>query len=126
MDLVKIKLFINTLDNLLEFLDDMFPEFKSDISVTKQAISLAKLSNPKVVVEQFMESIIPYTKHISECNEEFFLNFENLETLHPSNVVFAKRLKDIWLSEVLTIKDKARIWLYFQKLSKYGDNVLDK
>jgi hypothetical protein len=124
--ITKMKLFLNTLDNFLNFVQDTFPEFESDILITKQAVNLAKNSNPRVVIENFMYYILPYSKQISECDEGFFLNFDNLKpsNISESNVMFAMKLKDIWVSDSITTEQKAQIWLYFQRLLKFGNNIM--
>lgn len=89
---------------------------------------LIRKSNPRLVVEQFMTYVGPYKKHILECDEDFFLNFEtNLskKDLTEENMVFGMKIKNIWYTKDITDTNKAHIWLYFQKLLKAGDIVMN-
>ena len=79
-------------------------------------------SNPRLVVEQFMNSAVHYKREIFDCNEDFFLNIENFG-LSGENVVFGKKIRSIWRSSEITNEQKAYIWLYFQKLFKAGERV---
>lgn len=119
--LLKMKLFLNTLDNFLDFIQDTFPEFDTDLVITKQAINMTKASNPRVVIEQFMNYIGPYTSQIENCDEGFFLDIDNIkDDIGSENLDFAIKLKKIWTSNGVTLEQKAKIWWYFQNLLKYG------
>lgn len=124
--IVQIKIFNDVLDQLFDYLEKSFPLFRSDIVLNKSTVQFIRNSNPRLVVEQFMTYVAPYTKHVFECNEDFFLNFENnlpQGDLSRDNVLFGMKIKNMWLSPETTDEQKAFIWLYFQKLLQAGERV---
>ncbi|NBO98872.1 MAG: hypothetical protein EBU90_01920 [Proteobacteria bacterium] len=120
--IVQIKIFNDILDQLFDFLEDNFQMFKSDIILSRSTIQFMRKSNPRLVVEQFMNSAVQYKREIFDCNEDFFLNIENFG-LSGENAVFGKKLRSIWRSSEITNEQKAYIWLYFQKLYRAGERV---
>lgn len=125
--IVQIKIFNDILDQFFDYLENNFPYFKSDVVLTKSATLFIRNSNPRLVVEQFMNLISPYQQQIFDCNEDFFLDFEkNLSDsgLTVDNILAGMKIKNMWLSEEITDRQKAYIWLYFQKLLKAGEKVM--
>lgn len=125
--IVQIKIFNDILDQLFDYLEVNFPMFRSDVILNKSTVQFIRNSNPRLVVEQFMTYVGPYQQHIFECNEEFFINFENnlqSDDLSRDNVLYGMKIRNIWLSTETTDTQKAYIWLYFQKLIKAGEKVL--
>lgn len=122
--IIHIKLFNNILDNLFDYLETTFPIFKSDILLARTTTNLIRSSNPRLVVEQFMQYVGPYSQKIFACDEDFFLNFERDQHLKKSmgskNLLFGMKLRDIWLSIDTTEIEKASVFLYFQKLLTAG------
>lgn len=126
MDSLKnIKIFLDLMREFLDYLSETYPEFKGDLFLTKTSMNLLAKTNPRLVVEQFMSYINPYSTHIDNCNEAFFMNFDNLVTndTPKDNIMFAVRIKAIWIDKGTTDTDKARIWLYFKKFLKIGKKV---
>lgn len=125
--IVQIKIFNDILNQFLDYLEANFVFFKSEITLARSAIEFIRKNNPRLVVEQFMKNVSPYRKQIFDCDEEFFLNFEpNLKTvgLGKDNIMFGMKIRNIWLSNDTTDRQKAYIWLYFQKLLKAGEKVV--
>jgi hypothetical protein len=125
--IVQIKIFNDILDQFFDFLENNFPLFKSDLLLTRSTAEFIRKSNPRLVVEQFMGIVGPYRKYIFDCNEHFFLNFEsNFQNtdLTTDNIMSGLKIKKMWLSEQISDRQKAYIWLYFQKLLKAGENVI--
>jgi len=125
--IVQIKIFNEILDQFFDYLEINFPDFRSDLMLTRSTTEFIRNSNPRLVVEQFMTSVIPYQKEIFSCNENFFLNFENnlkSDDLTTENILVGMKIKKMWLSSDTTDTKKAWIWLYFQKLLKAGERVL--
>lgn len=122
--IIKIKLFNNILDDLFSFLEDNFSQFKSDIILVRTATNLIRKSNPRLVVEQFVQYVGPYSDQIFACDENFFLNFEKNQSIRSSldnnNLVLGMRLRDIWMSQNITQIQKATVFLFFQKLITSG------
>lgn len=126
--IVQIKIFNDILDQFFDYLEQTFPDFRSDLILTRSTAEFIRKSNPRLVVEQFMTSVIPYQKEIFSCNENFFLNFEsNLSSseLTSENLLVGLKIKTLWLSSDTSEQKKAWIWLYFQKLLKAGEKVLN-
>jgi hypothetical protein len=126
--IVQIKIFNDILDQFFDYLEINFPDFRSDFILTRSTTEFIRRSNPRLVVEQFMSNVIPYQKEIFECNENFFLNFEkNLSNsdLTSENILVGLKIKTMWLSSDTSETKKAYIWLYFQKLLKAGEKVIN-
>jgi hypothetical protein len=127
--IVQIKVFNDVMDQFFEYMETEFPYFRSDIVLTKSSIDLIRRSNPRLVVEQFIQYISPYSKQIMECDEDFFLNFEQNMGLDKENLLYGLKLKSIWLANSnqdseKTLRQKATIFFYFQKLLKCASKVL--
>jgi hypothetical protein len=123
--IVQIKIFNDILDQFMDYLDENFKFFRSDLILIRNTMEFIRRSNPRLVVEQYMSYVGPYKKHIFNCDENFFINFDmNLKQigLTSDNIIFGSKIRNIWLSDSITITQKAYIWLYFQKLLKAGLN----
>jgi len=124
--IVQIKIFNDILDQFLDFLEQNFLMFKSDIIIIRSTVEFIRKSNPRLVVEQYMTYFGAYQKYIFGCDEDFFLNFDvNLTQLGltSDDILFGSKIRNIWMSSDITDNQKAYIWLYFQKLLKAGANV---
>lgn len=117
--IIQIKIFNDILDQFLNYLETTFVYLKSEIILSRNSMEFVRKGNPRMVVEQFMQYTDPYTKHIVECDEDFFLNFNNLN-LTKEDVLFGTKLKRIWESRDTTDTQKATVFMYFQKLLKAG------
>lgn len=123
--ILQIKIFNDILDQFFEYLEENFEFFKSDLILSRTAVEFVRKSNPRMVVEQFMSYAYSYRKEIFSCNEGFFIDFDkNVKELSSEDVMFGMRIRSIWLSSDITDKQKAHIWLYFQKLIKAGEKVI--
>jgi len=111
--IIQIKIFNGILDQFFEFLEDSFPIYRADILLTKNATEFVRKSNPRLVVEQFMNQVTPYKEHIFNCDEDYFLHYN-------ANGELIIKIKQIWKSNEITELDKAKIFYYFQKLIKSG------
>lgn len=120
--ILQIKNFNGLLEQFFDFLEDTFPDHRSDIILTRTTADFIRKGNPRLVVEQFMENMKPFKTYIFDCNEDFFLNFEisKLE-LSKENFLFGMKLKQMWVSNNVTDLDKAKVFYYFQKLIKAGE-----
>lgn len=125
--IVQIKVFNDVMDQFFEYMETEFPYFRSDIVLTKSSIDLLKRSNPRLVIEQFLQYISPYSKQITECDEDFFLNFEQNMSLDKENLLYGLKLKSIWIENASdsekVLRQKATIFFYFQKLLKCASKV---
>lgn len=117
--IAQIKKFNDILDQLFNYLEDTFPFYKSDIILTKNSIHFIRKSNPRLVVEQFLQYVEPYSEQIFSCDEDFFMNFEQNMSLDQENMLYGLKLKSLWIQNTnisQTLYQKARIFDYFQKL----------
>lgn len=117
--IIQIKIFNGLLDNFFDFLETVSIDVQSDIILTRSTVNFIRKSNPRLVVEQFMEYSSPFRKEIENCNENFFLNY-NVTTNDNSNLII--KLKYIW--KILDKRQKATIFYYFNKLLKAGDKCV--
>ncbi|NBU33965.1 hypothetical protein EB118_03100 [bacterium] len=121
--IVQIKIFNDILDQLFDFLEENFEYFKGDIVLSRTTVQFMRRSNPRLVVEQFMNSAKYYKEKLFNCDEHFFLDFDNFD-LSAENNVLGRKIKNIWLSSEITNEQKAYIWLYFQRLYRAGEKVV--
>jgi hypothetical protein len=125
--IVQIKIFNDILDQFLSFLESNFPLFKSDLILTRSTIDFVRRSNPRLVVERFMHIISPFEKEVFDCNEDFFLDLDNLSktsTEAAENILVGMRIKNMWQSPSTTDPQKAMIWFFFHKMIKAGQKVV--
>jgi len=118
---IQIKNFNGLIDRFFDFLDDSFPDFRSDFILARSTMEFVRKSNPRLVVEQYMNNIKPFRKYISECDEDFFLNLE-ISGLSKDDFMLGAKLKQIWASGKITQKQKAMVFYYFQKLIEAGES----
>jgi hypothetical protein len=124
--IIQIKIFNDILNQFLDYLEDNFHFFKSDLILIRTTVDFIRSSNPRLVIEQYMSYVGPYNQYIYNCDEDFFLNFDlNLKQLGltTDNILFGSKIRNIWMSSDITDNQKAHIWLYFQKLLKAGEKV---
>ena len=122
--IIKIKIFNETIDKLFDYLSDTFPLYKSDVTLSKSSIELIRIGNPRLVIQQFVDFLEPYSDKLLTCDEKFFLNFDNYNNIPKEHILFGLKLKGIWNSSNITISQKAIIWLYFQKLYNIGKDIV--
>ena len=124
---INIKIFNDILEQFLDYLENEFilTTIISEIIMTKNTILLLKNNNPKLVIEQFKILILPYSKQIYDCDEEFFINFEkNIKIEDTNNLLTCLKFKDFFtnsnLDELKILHQKATLFYYFQNLLKYA------
>jgi hypothetical protein len=114
--LINVHVFNDLLDQLFEFLDESFTDYRSDIILAKTTLDMIRKSNYRLVVIQFKKYIEPYTKQINDCDENFFINFVNSNDQNQDFFLKSMKIKNIWLTPTTTKKQKAIIFYYFQQL----------
>lgn len=126
--IVQIKIFNDILDQFLDYLETNFIDFRSDIILSRSTVEFIRRSNPRLVVEQYINCIYPFKKYIFECNEYFFLNFDNIKLQNigftSDHLILISKVKNIWISSNINDKQKAYIWLYLQKLIQAGEKII--
>lgn len=122
---MQVKIFHELLDQLFDFIEANFADFRSDIALSKASVNFLKKSNPRLVVEQFMLYVLPYSEYINSCDENFFLNFDkNINDVSSDSLLTGMKIKQVWLSNKITNDHKAYLWYYFQQLLKTGHKVV--
>jgi hypothetical protein len=122
----QIHIFNNMLDNFLNYLEDTFPYLESDIFLAKNSIVFIRKGNPRLIVEQFKDTILPYSKQINDYDEDFFLNFENNIQLDKENFLFGLKLKKMFLDNENpneSKRQKATIFYYLSNLIKISHRI---
>lgn len=114
-----IKAFNNLILQFLGELIRLFPDEK-DIIVFESKVNILSKTNPRMLVEEFMEYVLPYKEKIMACDEDFFLNLENLNLNKEAH---QKGLSFKHLYQNSDKRTKATIIAYFQKLIKFGEMV---
>lgn len=125
--IIQIRVFNDILDQFFHYLQTNFPYFRSDIILAQSTVGFIQKNNPRLVVEQFMSHILEYKQHIFDCDEQFFLNFEDncmSDEAVKNNFLTCMKIKNVWTSDDITNEQKAYIWLYLQKLIRSGEKVL--
>jgi hypothetical protein len=114
-----IKAFNNLILQFIGELKKHFPHEK-DIVIFESKLSILSSTNPRMVVEEFMNNILPYKDKIMNCDEDFFLNLDNLNL---NKEAYEKGLSFKSLYKSSDKRTKATIIAYFQKLIKIGEKV---
>jgi len=68
--ILQIKKFNSTLDLMLDYLEKTFPVYASDFNLVKGTVSVIKAGNPRLVMENFTNAVLPYKAQILNCDEE--------------------------------------------------------
>ena len=119
-----MKTFNNVLDDFFEYLETNFPDFSSDLILSRMGVQMVRAANPRLVIEQFMTMIAPLKQKILDCDEDFFLNFQmSANETSNENLLLCSKVKKIWMSDGISREQKAKIFLEFHKLIKSGTKV---
>ncbi len=112
-----IKLFYSTFDSFLEFLNSHFKFCRGDLILLKNSIIISKNTNPKIFIDEYMKIMIPYHKHIKECNDDFIIkgDFDN---------DILTKIRDVWISGRISVRQKAYIWYYLTNLFNLGFTII--
>ena len=102
------------IENFTEEISILFPEIKS-IKLFRHQYEIVKMTNPKVLIESYIQYIYPHKKEIMEENEDFFLKGGGQEFLigNDSLTKFRDTMSEIWC-EKLSEENKKICWKYFK------------
>lgn len=102
-----------------QFLTELVQTFPEEKAMKKYltAFEMAKKSNARMVLNEFMKSVGPYSQQIMSRDETFFIE-------HNSEIPFVNELnlKDHWNDE-LSESTKGAIWQYMQTLYLMGMTI---
>ena len=112
----QIRLFLNTLDKYIDFIEHNFPRMKDDIIVFRDFVNVIKVANPQLMMTQYNKYVGKFRKEIEVYNDDFFLNLA--ETHFESEFMYDlfKKIREIWLDADITDKKKATVWFYIKTL----------
>ncbi len=112
---MSVSAFNETMDQFLTELNLTFPENKSVVKF-QAAFELMKQTSPSKILDNFMNSIKPYTQKISSKDESFILeDSKDIEALAGID------LANMWSQASDNTKDA--IWQYLQTLIFIGTTV---
>lgn len=102
-----------------QFLTELVQTFPEEKAMKKYllAFDMAKESNARMVLNEFMKSVGPYSHHIMSKDESFFIE-------HNSEIPFVNELnlQEHW-NDSLSENTKAAIWQYLQTLYLMGMTI---
>lgn len=114
----KLHMFTMTLDKFFIYLKDNFKDLEKDVLVIENVVYLLKTSNPQIIIDQFSEYVGQYSKYIHECNDNFFYNMSEDNFTTSFTLQLFLKIKQLWVAESMTEKQKAIIWFYIKNLLK--------
>lgn len=102
-----------------QFLTELIQTFPDEKAMKKYllAFEMAKEANARMVLNEFMKSVGPYSQQIMSRDERFFIE-------HNSEIPFVNELnlKEHWTDE-LSESTKGAIWQYMQTLYLMGMTI---
>ena len=107
--------FIMLLDQFLEELDRIFPENKS-LKSYKFKYDALKVSNPRLAMNKFMQSIKPMGEFIVNKDETLFSKDTNIE------IVKELQLDELWNTN-LSNNTREAIWAHLNTLYVFGSTI---
>ena len=105
-------------DMLSQFLVELHKTFPDEKGIKKMLTSfdVLKSTNPRLVVDTFMNGVTPYADKISAKDETFLLSeIETIDFLKDLNI------KSYW--ERMTVNTKSATWQYLQTLYMLGTTI---
>ena len=102
------------IENFIEEISILFPDIKS-IKLFRHQYEMVKMTNPKVLLESFIQYVYPHKSEIISENEDFFITGGGQEFLigNDSLTKFRDTMSEIWL-EKLSEENKKICWKYFK------------
>jgi len=106
-------------DMLGQFLVELHKTFPEEKGVKKMMTSfdLLKTTNPRLVVDGFMNGVTPYADKISAKDETFLLSeIDTIDFLKDLNI------KSYW--ERMSVNTRSATWQYLQTLYMLGTTII--
>jgi hypothetical protein len=107
--------FISMMENFIDELAITFPT-ENKIKVYKNSFDMLKKTNPRKVLDVFLENVSPYSNQIVNKDESIMLD----DTI-PLNKEL--NLKSIWVSPSITENTKEAIWAHLNTLLMFGTTI---
>lgn len=110
--------FNNVVDQLFDIAIEHCDNGKERLEYHKYQLDLARRSNPRLVVEKFMDVLTEFINQIMCRQEDFFLNFNfNDGKIQDSSILIS--MQEVWKNtDNQNLKDK--IWKLLQLSLMYG------
>lgn len=100
---------------IIQFLDELLYQFPKDNDMILCRILVKDMIQDIILIENFIQYILPYKKKISKRDETFFLTDESIIS-HITNFNYkskVNKLKILWQSKNLDDDDREQIWKWF-------------
>ena len=107
--------FITMFDQFLCELKDTFPNYKK-ISAYQTKLDLLRKTNPKAILNLFMEHTAPHSDAIMSKDECFILD-------GSVKWVVDLQLKELWESDEMSPSTKDAIWAHLQSLYFFANTI---
>lgn len=107
--------FISMMENFIDELTITFPT-ETKIKVYKNSFDMMRKTNPRKILDVFMESVSPYSNQIMNKDESIMMD----DTI-PLNKEL--NLKSIWTSANITNNTKDAIWAHLNTLLMFGTTI---
>ena len=105
--------FLQQTDNFINELCTLFSN-NNDILIFREKYNFAKCANSKIIIEYFIQYILPLKQKIINKDETFFLDGGGQEELKDnSELKFRDNIKKLWINE-MSDENKEIIWKYFK------------
>lgn len=120
--LVQIRtVFIQQLDSFVEEISGLYPDEK-EIMLFAEKYKLVKGVNNKMIIEGFIQYVLPLKTQILEKNEDFFLNGGGQEDVNKDDYSMKLRdiIKNVWMNKMTDV-NKEIIWKYFTVFVKLSE-----
>ena len=105
--------FLQQTDNFINELCTLFSN-NNDILIFREKYNFAKSANSKIIIEYFIQYILPLKQKIINKDETFFLDGGGQEELRDnSGLKFRDNIKKLWINE-MSDENKEIIWKYFK------------
>jgi hypothetical protein len=112
--IVAINTFYAQITSILDWLIDMFPD-DADFATSKTFVSIAKKTNPSLVINTFHEAVtVPYEDKINARDEAFLLEYKGAEYGNDAADIIVK-MKGYWQDLDTQTKDSLWQYLYILK-----------
>lgn len=113
--MASLKTFLGLLDEFVNELIETFPNEKK-LKTYQMKLETMKKSNPRMILDKFMETVGPCFQQIVNKDESIILD-EKHELVKEMN------LKELWLSPQVTPNTKDAIWAHLNTLCVFGTTI---
>lgn len=106
------------IQQLLNFVTEFYQTYPELVELKKAKAQLEVICslNHTMVINTFMKYANEYEEKISNKDETFFMNFEDIQNEDAMDII--KIIKDLWKD--MTPNNKESVWKYLQVLIKIG------